>query len=325
METVYIYGLVDPRNNKLKYVGKSKSPVDRFSAHILEAKKGIKSYKNNWIKGLLNYDFLPLLIILDETDEEKANLLEKYWIKKSKEEGCTLVNMTDGGDGGPTFQGRKHTKETIEKMSAVKVGHIGWNKGLKGYKLPEGTGLKISQKLKGKVSAFKGRKHSEETKQRISNSLKGKIESNETKKKKSESHKGKSLSVDTKKKIGLAHKNKTVSLETRKKISDYNKGKIISEETKLKISTSNKGKHQSEQTKRKISETHKKNMSEERIDRLRQINKGRKPSDETKRKISLSLMGKNKGKLKGPMKQETKDKISITKKMKYRHNFNEDK
>lgn len=68
----------------------------------------------------------------------------------------------------------------------------------------------------------------------------------------------------TKQKISEGEKGKTVSEETRKKQSDAQKGKKLSDETKNKISKSMKGennpmysKHHNEETKQKISESKK--------------------------------------------------------------------
>jgi len=126
----------------------------------------------------------------------------------------------------------------------------------------------------------KGKKLSEETKKKISESLMGhegfrywlgKHLSNETKKKLSIANKGKHLSLKTEFKKGMK-----LSEETKKKISKANKGNKHSEETKRKIGIANSGKSHSEETKRKLSE----------------LNKGKKLSDETKKKIGIAGEGR---------------------------------
>lgn len=87
-------------------------------------------------------------------------------------------------------------------------------------------------------------KHSEQTKQKISQSLKGHFVSDETRRKLSEYHKkfpvnywlGKYRSEETKKKIGNANKGKIVTQETRNKISKAQKGKVISKKHKKILS-----------------------------------------------------------------------------------------
>lgn len=87
---------------------------------------------------------------------------------------------------------------------------------------------------------YKGYKHSEEAKNKMS-----------------ESHKGKKMSEEAKKKISEFRKDKTLSEETKRKMSKYQRGKKLSEETKKRISESQKGRKVSEKTKNKISNSHK--------------------------------------------------------------------
>lgn len=94
--------------------------------------------------------------------------------------------------------------------------------------------------------SMKGKKHSEETKRKISETQKGIKRgpmSEEWKQKISESNKGKKLGPK--------------SEETKRKLSEANKGRIISEETKRKLSEAKLGKNHSEETKQKMSQSHK--------------------------------------------------------------------
>ncbi len=106
----------------------------------------------------------------------------------------------------------------------------------------------------------RGRKHSEETKAKMSEVHKGKKHSEETRAKLSEANRGRKLSEETKAKMSEAHKGKKLSEETKAKISEASKGKKLSEETRAKISESNSGenhpmygKKHSEETKAKMS------------------------------------------------------------------------
>jgi len=67
-------------------------------------------------------------------------------------------------------------------------------------------------------NGFKGKKHSEETKRKISESEKGKILSEETKRKMSEAKR--EISKETRKKISKIHKGKPKSEEHKRKISE---------------------------------------------------------------------------------------------------------
>jgi hypothetical protein len=95
-----IYGLSDPRTNEVRYVGWAKKATKRFRGHMNEAKsdKEIVSWKVRWIRTLLKLKLEPVLVILQQfsTNALKA---EVRWIKKLREQGCRLTNMTDGGEG----------------------------------------------------------------------------------------------------------------------------------------------------------------------------------------------------------------------------------
>ena len=72
---------------------------------------------------------------------------------------------------------------------------------------------------------------------------KGKKLSEETRNKIAESEKGKKLSEETKKRISESLKGHQVYEECKKKLSEANKGKKLSEETRNKMSKAKKGKH----------------------------------------------------------------------------------
>ena len=120
-----------------------------------------------------------------------------------------------------------------------------------------------------------GKTLSEETKNKISNTLTGRIEPEETRKKKSESKigeknsfYGKKHSIDTKNKIS----------ETKKGTESWNKGIPMSEESKRKLSNSKKGKKLSNETKKKLSE----------------MRKGKPKSEEHKLKMKLAWIERKK-------------------------------
>lgn len=109
--------------------------------------------------------------------------------------------------------------------------------------------------------------------------------------------------------------------ESKKKISEGNKGKKRSEDFKKKMSEIAKNRPpMSEEARKKSSETHKKNMTAEKIEHIRKINIGRVPSEEQRKRLSLKTRGmkqseehnKNLSKaMKGrKLKDETKIKIS---------------
>ena len=79
---------------------------------------------------------------------------------------------------------------------------------------------------KGENNPFFGKHHSEETRQKLSESHKGKHHSEESRKKMSEAHKGKHLSEEHRRNMSAALKGKHNSAEARKKMSEAHKGKL---------------------------------------------------------------------------------------------------
>jgi hypothetical protein len=149
---VWIYGLIDPRNNEVKYVGKTFRLERRFKDHLTE--KG-NTLKTSWIKKLKKLNLVPELFILDETNILECDLLEIFWISQMKTWGFDLKNMTKGGDGS--------------------YGVKPWNKGLKGiFHHTDESKKKMSEQRKGKeLTWFKDKKWSEDRRKKMSEQRKG--------------------------------------------------------------------------------------------------------------------------------------------------------
>lgn len=96
MKTTFIYGLSDPRTDKVRYIGKSNNPKKRYNRHL--SLKGI-SHKNSWISQLKSEGYLPTLEIIDEVSKREWQYWERFWIHQFECWGFNLTNMTKGGDG----------------------------------------------------------------------------------------------------------------------------------------------------------------------------------------------------------------------------------
>lgn len=197
-ESVFIYGLIDPLSNELRYVGKSIKPNNRLRKHISE-RFTHDSYKDRWIRKIVDQGVRPELIIIDEVPYGEWQFWEQHYISYYKMIGCRLTNGTIGGDQPPSTKGRKHTEESKQKMSESKKGKaIPWLNG--GLERSEEHRNNLSKSLKGRISPNKGKKFSDEYKNKLSEShrglnsgekhpMYGKTHSEETKKKISESSK----------------------------------------------------------------------------------------------------------------------------------------
>jgi predicted GIY-YIG superfamily endonuclease len=89
----FIYALHNSVNNII-YVGKSDMPVHRYRQHMSDARGGRKNL--NWLKKIIDTDSVSFSI-LKEVDAEEWAFWEEYYIKKYKELGHPLNNITDGG------------------------------------------------------------------------------------------------------------------------------------------------------------------------------------------------------------------------------------
>jgi hypothetical protein len=155
----YIYKLIDPITNDIRYVGYTKSPKKRIWEHIRDVKKGIKTYKCDWIRNLMSKNCEPILEIISEFESHDKVLFEEIrLIKEFKELGYKLTNLTDGGDGQNGVKLRKDHPVIM------------WNKG---KEKSEETKRKISE-------ANKGKKLSSEHREKLSKAKIGKNRSAES-------------------------------------------------------------------------------------------------------------------------------------------------
>lgn len=165
-------------------------------------------------------------------------------------------------NGSNTYR-RKHLKVSSRDYELSRKLYIETHsEKMKGRIVDEKIGKKISESKKGKPrpehvkeilrtigkgkvgekNSFYGRKHTEESKKKMSESAKNKVVSEETKKKMSIIRTGKKHTEESKKKMSESAKNKIVSEETIIRLSNLRKGVKMSEEQKIKISESLKGK-----------------------------------------------------------------------------------
>jgi transposase len=95
----FIYSLVDPRNNRTIYVGKSHDHKKRWRDHRndLKGKKHSNAHLQNWFN---KYRVLPLFIVLQECLPGMMDACEVEWIAKFRTKGFRLCNSTSGGEGG---------------------------------------------------------------------------------------------------------------------------------------------------------------------------------------------------------------------------------
>lgn len=97
----FIYSLHCPETRKPRYVGKCTNVKQRLAAHIAKAKGGHTNHHcAHWIRTLLDRGLRPTIHIVEEIpaggDWQSA---EAAAIKRFRDEGHDLTNLTGGGDG----------------------------------------------------------------------------------------------------------------------------------------------------------------------------------------------------------------------------------
>lgn len=89
-DKIFIYGLVDPNTEEIRYIGQARDPEKRFKQHLNDY-AGLK--KIQLIKELKEKDQIPTLQILCATDTARANVVEKFYIKEISKT-TNLTNTT---------------------------------------------------------------------------------------------------------------------------------------------------------------------------------------------------------------------------------------
>lgn len=125
-ETTFIYALINPVTNQVRYIGKSNNPDRRYREH-LKGNLHEGRYKRNWIKGLLKKGVLPDLLILDEVPEKDWRFWELYYYNLYTSWGFELINVAICGEGG--HHKGCHNEETIEKLRRIGYKYVRFKDG----------------------------------------------------------------------------------------------------------------------------------------------------------------------------------------------------
>ena len=216
--------------------------IDLFAREHYEAHK-LLALENPHVQGL-QYAWWCMSVITSKDSMEKYQITAEEYEEARKR----FVSMPYSEERRQRIseagKGRKHSKETREKMS---------KNAKERYKNPENCSMY-------------GKKHSEETKKKMrehhadmsgeNHPNYGKHHSEETRRKISEGQKNKPpISEETREKMrrnnmgeGNPNYGKHPSDESRKRMSEAQKGHLVSEETRQKISEKNKGRFAGEKS-----------------------------------------------------------------------------
>ena len=109
-DIAYIYGLIDPTSELIKYIGKTIDTKERLRNHISESKKG-NSYKCIWIRSLLKRNLKPVLKVLKICPLSDFIKYESYYISMYKSNKLTNSDYSGQGNIG-------RSRDIIDRVSA---------------------------------------------------------------------------------------------------------------------------------------------------------------------------------------------------------------
>lgn len=145
---IFIYLLIDPRFDTVRYVGKSNLPKRRYNQHVSGAKRS-KIHKNHtsaWIHSLISNGLKPELFIIDEVNEVEWEFWEKHYISLYRSWGFDLTNHENGGKSGSTLVSLK----TRQRISLALRGNC--NK--RGKKLSNEQKINCGNGRRGKSNSY---------------------------------------------------------------------------------------------------------------------------------------------------------------------------
>lgn len=112
---VLIYRLIDPRDQRVRYVGKTETRLSRrLAGHIKQAKDGRGGSSAPWILDLLAQGLRPRIEMIETVPVGNAwPAREKHWIAEYRRQYPDLLNIALGGAGGGAIYMTPEVKERL--------------------------------------------------------------------------------------------------------------------------------------------------------------------------------------------------------------------
>lgn len=193
---VCIYYLIDPRDDQVRYIGKSKDCADRLRKHISYATARSRRNSRKWIWSLKKIGLVPAMRVVETCPGDGCEEEIRH-IREAREQGWKLTNMTMGGEGVlgwkcPDYLREKMSRDRKGKpMSpAAKISHAAAMARLRGHiKHDPESVRRRADKLRGRpmhpavlaavIAANRGRKQDPEVVKRRADMLRGRKRSPE--------------------------------------------------------------------------------------------------------------------------------------------------
>lgn len=112
----FVYGLVDPVDGVIKYVGATMDTESRLSVHLSEARTGRTGKKNAWVRSLLRRGKIPRVKVLHRiVGRSKALKKEREVIIRMATSG-KLTNAASIRDSRPVSKKMKTVSVALTKQ-----------------------------------------------------------------------------------------------------------------------------------------------------------------------------------------------------------------
>jgi hypothetical protein len=212
----YIYTLSDPRTGQVRYVGKTLYITGRFNHHLKRATP--TTHKGCWILGLRKLGLEPEIDVVDfipANDTAAFWAAEQFWIETFRAMGCKLTNLMEGGRGGARMSDESRAKASASAKAK-------W-------------AAMTPEQLKEWGAKFKGRKASEETKEKMRAARAAVPDSARQSIKRAHAEMSPEKKAEWKAKISSSLKGRPQTQELILKRTSYLNGRKLPEATKEKI------------------------------------------------------------------------------------------
>lgn len=111
-QCVEIYGLSDPRDGRVRYIGKARDSRRRLSTHVRDSRRrNTPVYR--WIRKLLRQGVRPSLVIIEVVRESEWQNAERRHIAEHRKKS-RLLNVANGGD-------EPHCPQSVLKANAERL------------------------------------------------------------------------------------------------------------------------------------------------------------------------------------------------------------
>lgn len=192
----YIYLIVNKVNGKT-YVGQRKSSKEWYDDSYMGSGKLLKKAKQKY--GIENFEKFLIQYCYSKEETDKA---EKFWIAEYRSRGKAEYNISDGGYYSPSFKGHHHSEESKAKCRASVLKTFELNntrqklsEARRGVPKSEEHKVAIGNALRGKPKSEEHRQHCKEAQRKYfethEGTFKGKHHSEESKEKNRLAHLGK--------------------------------------------------------------------------------------------------------------------------------------